>query len=153
MKKRRQDVIRNLIDKYEISTQEELCDLLTEAGYKVTQATVSRDIREMKIIKLVLADGRQIYGIPASEMARDRKPEKSDRIMREIVVSIDYANNIVVIKADAGMGPAVGATIDAMEFPEMLGSIAGDDTLMCVMRSEEAAADLTKMIKKMILEY
>ncbi len=154
MKKQRHNVILNLIDKYDIGTQEDLCAMLLEAGYDVTQATVSRDIRELKLIKVVAENGSQKYVRTTNEMAiHNRKPDKNDLLMREVVKSVDYAGNLIVIKASAGMGSAVGATIDDAILPNVLGTVAGDDTLLCVMRSEEAAAELTRQIKKMILEY
>ena len=154
MKKQRHNIILNLIDKYDIGTQEDLCRMLLEAGYDVTQATVSRDIRELKLIKIVAEDGSQKYVRTTNETAvHERKPDKNDLLMREVVKSVDYANNLVVIKASAGMGSAVGATIDESGLPDVLGTIAGDDTLLCVMRTTENAEELTKIIKKMILEY
>ena len=153
MKKNRQNAILELIDNYDIGTQEELCERLREQGFKVTQATVSRDIREMKLLKLVLSDGSQKYGNPNKGRNGGKRTEKYDIIMKEAVVSVDSAKNLLVIKAHAGMGAAVGAMIDAMKIGELVGSIAGDDTVLCVMRSDEDACALEKKIHKMILEY
>jgi transcriptional regulator of arginine metabolism len=139
MKTSRQNAILNLINSYEIGTQEELCDRLLKDGYKVTQATVSRDIREMKITKVVGENGKQKYVRILGGGLSKEKTVKHATFIKEAVLSVEYAVNIVVVKTSPGMAPAVGSSIDSTSSADMLGCIAGDDTVMCVMRSAEAA--------------
>lgn len=150
MKAARQAEILKLIREYEIGTQEELCEKLNGAGYAVTQATVSRDIRELKLTKISSEDGRQRY-VSFRESAEDME-EKFVRVFREGFVSMDRAQNILVIRTVAGMAMAVAAALDAMHFPEAAGCIAGDDTIFCAMRSEEDTGKLTEKLKNMLQE-
>lgn len=148
MKAKRQGKILELIQEYDIETQEELSSYLTEAGFQVTQATVSRDIRELKLTKVVGADGRQKY---AHSTQRDQgMADKYARVLCEGFVSMDAAGNILVIHTVSGMAPAVGAAVDAMKIREIIGSIAGDDTLMCVVRTGEDAVDIMRRLRKLI---
>lgn len=148
MKAKRQGKILELIQEYDIETQEELSSYLTKAGFQVTQATVSRDIRELKLTKVVGADGRQKY---AHSALRDQgMADKYARVLREGFVSMDAAGNILVIHTVSGMAPAVGAAVDAMKIREIIGSIAGDDTLMCVVRTGEDAVDIMRRLRKLI---
>lgn len=148
MKAKRQAKIIELIQKYDIETQEELSSLLDGAGFQVTQATVSRDIRELKLTKVVGADGRQKY---VSSAERDQgMADKYARVLREGFVSMDAAGNILVIHTVSGMASAVGAAVDAMEIREIIGSIAGDDTLMCVVRTGDDAVDIMRRLRKLV---
>lgn len=147
MKAKRQAKILELIQKYDIETQEELSSLLDGAGFQVTQATVSRDIRELKLTKVV-GDGRQKYVYSAE---RDQgMADKYARVLREGFVSMDAAGNILVIHTVSGMASAVGAAVDAMEIREIIGSIAGDDTLMCVVRTGDDAVDIMRRLRKLV---
>ena len=135
MKKSRHQKIKDLVEKYEIETQEELADKLKEAGYAVTQATVSRDIREMKLSKISMGDGRQKYAIL---MNNDHYlSDKYIRVLKDGFISMDMAQNILVVKTVSGMAMAVAAAIDAMKLKEIVGSIAGDDTIMMAVRTVE----------------
>ncbi len=135
MKKSRHQKIKELVEKYEIETQEELADKLKEAGYAVTQATVSRDIREMKLSKISMGDGRQKYAIL---MHNDHYlSDKYIRVLKDGFISMDMAQNILVVKTVSGMAMAVAAAIDAMKLKEIVGSIAGDDTIMMAVRTVE----------------
>lgn len=135
MKKSRHQKIKELVEKYEIETQEELADKLKEAGYTVTQATVSRDIREMKLSKISMGDGRQKYAIL---MHNDHYlSDKYIRVLKDGFISMDMAQNILVVKTVSGMAMAVAAAIDAMKLKEIVGSIAGDDTIMMAVRTVE----------------
>lgn len=148
MKTKRQSKILELIQKNDIETQEELSAYLTREGFTVTQATVSRDIRELKLTKIALDNGRQRYAVLAetdSDMAR-----RLVRVLQEGFVSMDAAGNILVIKTVSGMASAVGAAVDAMRLNEVIGSIAGDDTLMCVIRSQEDAEHIMHKLRKII---
>lgn len=135
MKKSRHQKIKELVEKYEIDTQEELADKLKEAGYVVTQATVSRDIRELKLSKVPIGDGRQKYTILVH--SDHYLSDKYIRVLKDGFVSMDMAQNILVVKTVAGMAMAVAAAIDAMKLKEIVGSIAGDDTIMMAVRTVE----------------
>ena len=148
MKLERHSKIVELIGKYEIETQEELAERLKQAGYKVTQATVSRDIRELKLTKIAMDNGKQKYAVITD--ADSGMMEKYARVLREGFISMDLAKNIVVIKTVSGMAGAVCAAIDAMKFQEMVGSIAGDDTIICIIRDDEEAVKIMKKLRKMV---
>lgn len=135
MKKNRHQKIKELVEQYEIETQEELADRLKEAGYAVTQATVSRDIRELKLSKLPMGDGRQKYAVVSH--SDHYLGEKYIRVLRDGFVSMDMAQNILVVKTVSGMAMAVAAALDAMKLKEIVGSIAGDDTIMMAVRTVE----------------
>ena len=132
MKLERHSKIVELIGKYEIETQEELAEKLTQAGFNVTQATVSRDIRELKLTKVPGENGRQRYMV--LESPRGTSASKYIRILKDGFVSMDMAQNILVIKTVSGMAMAVAAALDAIKFHEVVGCIAGDDTIMLVVR-------------------
>jgi transcriptional regulator of arginine metabolism len=148
MKTKRQSKILELIKKYEIETQEELLAYLEKEGYAATQATVSRDIRELKLTKVAMNSGRQKY-IVLNE-AKEEMTEKFVRVLREGYLSMDMAQNILVIRTVSGMASAVCAAIDAMQIPGIVGSIAGDDTIMCAVRSMEETADIMAHLRKII---
>ena len=135
MKVSRHAKIIELISQYDIETQEELAEYLNNAGFKVTQATVSRDIRDLKLTKLSVNGGRQKYIVHRQE--DDGMNEKYIRVLRDGFVSMDMAQNILVIKTVAGMAMAVAAAVDAMKWNEVVGCIAGDDTIMCAIRTVE----------------
>ncbi|MBE5869258.1 MAG: arginine repressor [Lachnospiraceae bacterium] len=149
MKKRRQGKIIEIIETYEVGTQEELAGYLKEAGLDVTQATVSRDIREMKLTKVSLGDGRQKY--VALRQDDLHMEDKYIRVLRDGFVSMDKAQNILVIKTVAGMAMAVAAAIDALKFHEVVGCIAGDDTIMVAVRTVEDTDRLMERIHAMVL--
>ena len=148
MKTKRQTKILELIQKHDIETQEELSAYLTKDGYQVTQATVSRDIRELKLTKIAMDNGRQRYAVLSD--ADTGMAERLVRVLREGFVSMDYAGNILVIKTVSGMASAVGAAVDAIKLSEIIGSIAGDDTLMCVIRTEEDAVNIMNKLRKIV---
>ena len=152
MKTSRQNAILDLIDSVDIATQEELCDKLLEAGFKVTQATVSRDIRELNLTKTFGEDGRQKYVRYVGGNKPAIKGTNQNALIKLSVLSVDSARNVIVVKTRVGMASAIGNAVDAMNIPEMLGSIAGDDTLMCVMRTDNDALELVKKIKKALTE-
>lgn len=148
MKSKRHAKILEIIGKNDIETQEELSDYLEKEGYHVTQATVSRDIRELKLTKVAMNNGRQKYAV-LSEKAKDLQ-DKYNRIFQNGFVSMDMAQNILVVKTVAGMAMAVAAALDAMECHEIVGSIAGDDTVMCAVRSVEDTAALMERLRKIV---
>lgn len=148
MKIERQAKILELIVKNEIGTQEELTARLEEAGFNATQATVSRDIREMKLTKV--ADGAGKLRYVAFKTTEDDMNEKYIRIFLDGFVSMDNAQNILVIKTVSGMAMAVAAALDHMDFAEIVGSIAGDDTIMCAVRSIDDTVVLMGKLKRII---
>ena len=137
MKINRHAKILDLISRDDIETQEELAEKLNAEGFPVTQATVSRDIREMKLTKVTNDRGRQVYKV--MQGTETGMNEKYLRILRDGFVAMDMAQNILVVKTVAGMAMAVAAALDAMKWPEILGCIAGDDTIMCACKSSELA--------------
>lgn len=149
MKSNRQKKILELISEKSIETQEQLLQELLDCGYKSTQATVSRDIKELRIVKTLDGFGSYRYSV-----SHKRENEKFDNrfrvIFRECVTSINYAQNIVVIKTMPGLGAAAGANIDALHMPSVIGSLSGDDTTLVVMRDTESAMDFCDEIRKMI---
>ena len=148
MKVDRHAKIVELIGKYEIETQEELAEYLTKAGYQVTQATVSRDIRELKLMKISENGERQRYVVFQNK--EGWKSEKYIRVLRDGFVSMDMAQNILVIKTVSGMAMAVAAALDAIHFHEIVGCIAGDDTIMCAVRSVDDTILVMDKLRKLI---
>lgn len=148
MKSKRHVKILELIRKYEIETQEELCEKLNWEGYPVTQATVSRDIRELKLTKISTDQGKQKY-TSLTEKSGDME-DKFIRIFKDGFVSMDMAQNILVIKTVSGMAMALAAALDAMNFHEIVGSIAGDDTIMCAVRTTQDTERLMKQLRKLM---
>ena len=149
MKVNRHAKIVELVGKYHIETQEELAERLKNEGFQITQATVSRDIRDLKLTKVPTDDGRQKYAVlKATENALK---EKYVRILKDGFVSMDMAQNILVIKTESGMAMAVAAALDEMRWNEIVGCIAGDDTIMCAIRSVEETSAVMEKIRKIVL--
>ena len=147
MKLERHSKIVELIGKYEIETQEELAERLKQAGYKVTQATVSRDIRELKLTKVQSENGRQRYMVVQNQTAFS---DKYIRILKDGYVSMDMAQNILVIKTVSGMAMAVAEALDVIGFHEIVGCVAGDNTIMCAVRTVDDTIILMDKLKKII---
>lgn len=148
MKYNRHAKILDIIENYVIETQDDLADKLRELGMDVTQATISRDIKELRLVKVLTPDGKYRYSAMNSDAG-----SVNDRllvIIKEAYVSCDYANNILVIKTLPGMAQAVGATLDALGWNDIVGTIAGDDTVMVVCRAEKIAEDLMDKITRMV---
>lgn len=148
MKISRQSKIIELINKYDIETQEELADLLMKDGYNVTQATVSRDIRELKLTKVAMDGGKQKYIV--LQKTEPGMSEKYARVLKDGFVSMDNAQNIMVVKTVPGMAMAVAAALDALQFSSIVGCIAGDDTIMCAIRSVEETFSVMEKLNKLI---
>lgn len=141
MKFQRQAKILDLIEQHEIETQEELSDLLKKQGYNTTQATVSRDIKELRLIKQLGQDtGKYRYAVAAGE-AENTFNTRLRNIFRECVTEIRSAQNMVVIKTLPGLGQAAAMAIDAMRVQEIVGTLGGDDTVFIVMQDNESAGD------------
>ena len=137
-----------LISKFEIETQDELIERLRECGFEVTQATISRDIRELKISKMTTGKGTYRYVLPKQNTMVPNM--KFNSALIDALISIDYACNIIVLKTHAGLANALAVGIDAMHLEEILGCVAGDDTILMVSRSEEAAHRIANRIREMV---
>ncbi|NLO10669.1 MAG: arginine repressor [Clostridiales bacterium] len=148
MKLSRQSKILELINKYDIETQEDLAEGLMKEGYNVTQATVSRDIRELKLTKVALDDGRQKY--ITIQKTEPGMSEKYTRVLRDGFVSMDMAQNILVIKTVSGMAMAVAAALDALQINSIVGCIAGDDTILCAIRTAQETVTVMEKLNKII---
>lgn len=143
MKGKRQEAILGLVKKYEIETQEELAEKLGKAGFAVTQATISRDIRELKLTK-IQRGAKQVYA-----SLTENKYSNSNKyidILKHSFVSVDMAQNILVIKTASGTAMAVATALDSLHWDEIVGSIAGDDTVMCAIRTVE---DTKKLVQRL----
>lgn len=150
MKKTRQRKILEIIRKNDVETQEDLAKLLQAEGITVTQATVSRDIRELKLFKAPAENGGQKY--VAQEPGEDLEPIENRyiRVLHDAFVSAEAAQNILVLKTVSGMAMAAAAALDAMEFDEVVGCIAGDDTIFVAVKTAEEAQGLADKIHKMV---
>jgi len=148
MKIGRQSKITELINKNSIETQEELAELLTEAGYNVTQATISRDIRELKLTKIAVDDGKQKYIVLNN--TETGLSEKYIRVLKDGFLSMDMAQNIMIVKTVSGMAMAVAAALDALHIHGIMGCIAGDDTVMCVIKTTEETVAVMEKLNKLI---
>ncbi len=149
MKFQRQTKILELIEKEPLETQEELSARLREAGFDTTQATVSRDIKELRLIKVMTADGSYRYATAASEQEGGMQT-RVRRIFRESVTSVATAQNMVVIKTLPGLANAAGYAIDAMRDPTVVGTLAGDDTVFCVMKDNASAEAFRENAMKLL---
>jgi transcriptional regulator of arginine metabolism len=149
MKAKRHEKILELIEQHEIETQEELLQNLNRNGFTVTQATVSRDIRELKLIKVQNGSSGYKYSVNTAGKRVDMS-FKFHAVFSESVNSIDHAENIVVIHCYVGMANAACAALDSIRWQDVVGTIAGDDTILCVMRDKTAAAAFAQQLRKLI---
>ncbi|MBR6102777.1 MAG: arginine repressor [Ruminococcus sp.] len=150
MKNKRQELIIRLVSENEISTQDELQRLLKENGCDVTQATVSRDINELSLIKVCTESGKYRYSVPNLGRFSSGGNIAALSIITEGVISVDHAVNTVVVKCHIGMAQAVCAKLDRAEIENVVGTIAGDDTIFMLMRTERDAARLVKELETVI---
>jgi transcriptional regulator of arginine metabolism len=148
MKGQRHVKIREIITGHEIETQDELVDSLQSAGFNVTQATVSRDIKELHLIKVPLDDGRYKYSMPADQ--RFNPMQRLRRALSDHFVSIDYADNLVVLKCLPGTANTICALLDNLEWSEIMGTIGGDDTILIICRSKEQSGSLINQIMSLL---
>ena len=148
MKRLRQEKMLELISKYEIDTQDELIERLRESGFEVTQATISRDIRELNISKMTTGKGTYRYVLPKQTAPASNM--KFNSALIDALISVDYACNIVVLKTHAGLANAVAVGLDSMHLENILGCVAGDDTIMLVSRSEESAKLISDRFQGMV---
>ncbi len=149
MKVERHEKIIELIRRYEIETQEELAQKLNESGFKVTQATVSRDIKELKLFKVPAGDGRQKYALFLQEESEELDA-KYVRVFKDGYLSMAMAQNILVLKTVPGMAMAVAAALDKFQFPEVVGCIAGDDVIMCAIHNVDETLLVMEKLRKLI---
>ena len=147
MKVRRQEAILELVKKYEIETQEELAEKLGKAGFAVTQATISRDIRELKLTK-IQHGAKQIYA--ALTENKFSNSNKYIDILKHSFVSVDMAQNILVVKTASGTAMALATALDSLHWDEIVGTIAGDDTVMCAIRTVEDTRKLMKRLEDIL---
>ena len=148
MKTKRQRKIIELITNYDIETKEELAAKLVENGFNVTQATISRDIRELNLTKIATKGGKQKYAVQSSSDIVSNS--KYMRVLNDGIITMDTAGNILVVKTVSGMAMAVAAALDAMQIKEILGCIAGDDTIMCVVKHAEETDRVKEHIESFI---
>ncbi|MDY5578074.1 MAG: arginine repressor [Lachnospiraceae bacterium] len=148
MKEQRHRKILELIGKYKIATQEELADRLIDNGYIVTQATVSRDIRELGLAKVTLENGTQRY--VAAQTTEAVMNKKLYRILKDGFLSMDMAQNLLVIKTVSGMAMAVAVALDALKWHEIVGCIAGDDTIFCAVRNMDEAYEVMNKLREIL---
>ncbi|MBE6853054.1 MAG: arginine repressor [Ruminococcus sp.] len=145
MKAKRQRKILEIINSRAVETQEELLNALSEEGFTVAQPTVSRDIQELRLIKASVSEGKYKYVQSGNDEAR------FSNLLLQTIISVDYAINMVVVKCHTGMAQAACAMIDSMDYPQILGTIAGDDTIFILLKNEENARKLMLSIKKLIV--
>ena len=150
MKKERQEKIREIVETYKINTQDELIRRLKENGFSATQATMSRDIKELKLAKISDGQNGYYYVFPNSISANDIN--KLNASLMHLIISVNCANNIVVIKTHAGMAQAVATGIDNIQSEDILGCVAGDDTIFIVVTNSDIAESMVTKIKDIITE-
>ncbi len=149
MKSERQAEILKIIQAGDIETQEQLLLELEEHGFRATQATISRDIKELRLVKELTSRGGYRYAV-SEQRSAGTTDARLRNILREGVISVDYAHNIVVIRAMVGTASAVLAALDSMEIPQMLGSLAGDDTGILIMRDTAAAEEFSREVHQLL---
>lgn len=145
MKNARQKKILELIEKYDIDTQETLIERLSEVGVTVTQTTVSRDIKELKLVKGMTARGTYKYIVP--EVKRDNNAPILNSALTDAVIKIEAARNIVVVKTFPGMANALAVCVDSLEQDHIVGSVAGDDTILLVIKDDDMAKSVEEKLK------
>jgi len=151
MKIRRQKKIIEIIDKQIISTQDELADALRAAGYNVTQATISRDIKELRLVKVATGESDYRYGLP-KEQEYVKNEERLSRLMNELVVSVAANENIIVLHTYPGNAATIASLIDGSNWPEIIGTVAGDDTVLLIIKSLhelQPRPDVARMLHKL----
>ena len=144
MKAERHKKILEIINKQVVETQEELADCLQQQGFKITQATASRDIKELRLVKVATGDNRYRYAVQGEKMFMGGQT-KTRRIFKDSVVALDYSENLIVVKTSPGAAQSVGLVIDNEGFREIIGTVAGDDTIIVVVKPKSA---VEKIIKK-----
>lgn len=149
MKVRRQMKIMELISSRPIETQEELATILSQSGFEVTQATVSRDVKELRLVKVPLGENRYGYALPP-DMPKGSIDPRLRRIFRESVISMDYSENLIVIKTLPGSAQGVAYAVDNMDWEEILGSLAGDDTILVIAKHKDQVTKVMERFEKFL---
>ncbi|HSJ63119.1 MAG TPA: arginine repressor [Gemmatimonadaceae bacterium] len=144
----RHAVIRDLIARYEVASQEELRQLLVKRGLDVTQSTLSRDLRELRLARIPGPDGTARYAEPEGPLEESRTPAL-ESLLPQLFVSVDGVSELILLRTLPGGAQAIAEAIDNREWPELLGTIAGDDTILMICRSAQARAKVTKRIREM----
>lgn len=150
MKNQRHQKILELINAYPIERQEDLLTRLRESGFEVTQATVSRDIRQLRLVKAATGDGHYRYTTPAGQHGQGDKPSRFETIFGESAIQIESAGHIVMVKCHSGMASAACEVFDLVTWEDVVGSLAGENTFIILMRSEEAAGRLVVELSKYV---
>lgn len=150
MKDNRHSKILELVASHDIETQEELASLLKEYGLKVTQATVSRDIRELNLTKVTGENGKQKYIVLGKPASDGDIISRYARLLQEAIISADTAKNLLILRTNPGMASAVGAAIDALHLTALVGSLAGDDTVFCAFKEDEDAVAANEELEEKI---
>lgn len=148
MKTKRHLKIREIITNNNIDTQEELVDLLKDSGFNVTQATVSRDIKELHLVKVPLEDGKYKYSLPADQ--RHNPLQKLKRTLRDSFIGIDSTDNLIVLKTLPGNANSIGVIIDNLGWPEIMGNISGDDTCLLICRTKSGSKEISKKLLELL---
>ena len=149
MKARRQMKILEIIRERPVETQEELARELRKLGISVTQATISRDIKDLNLIKVPTGDGRQRYAFPQDQVMAAHT-ERLRRVLRESVLDLDVSENLIVVKCLSGAAPAVGEALDNLRWQEIVGTVAGDNTVLVVVRGRERAQSVMERLRQLI---
>lgn len=149
MKARRQMKILEIIRSEVVQTQEELAEKLAREGMEVTQATVSRDIKELQLIKVPNGDGRYRYAIPNGQSPR-KQTERLKRIFKDAVLGINTSENLIVVKTLSGTAPGVGEAIDTLDWPEIVGTVAGDNTVLVVAKDRQTVPSILEKLKNLL---
>ena len=150
LKSKRQAEILRIIGEQDIETQEQILDRLRKCGIRATQATISRDIKELNLVKQPGQGGSYPYVASAAQPAKQALAGRLHNIFKEGVISCDVAQNIVVVKTMPGLASAAGAALDGMDLDGLVGSLAGDDTVILIMRTNQVAEELTRAIESML---
>lgn len=146
MKTKRQMKILEIISRRPVFTQEELAEALRQEGINVTQATISRDIKELNLVKVPCGDGRAKYGLPSGNPGKIIL-DKLKRLLADCCLSIDASGNLIVVKTISGTAPGVGEALDELRMPEILGTVAGDNTVLVVARSPDKVGYIVSKLK------
>lgn len=149
MKTFRHQKIREIIENRVVQTQEELADMLRNEGIDVTQATVSRDIKELMLIKIPSGDGNYKYGFPPDQNVI-YSPSRMERLFRDSVTGIDFSENLIIIRSLPGTAQYIASTVDNAHWPEILGTVAGDDTVLVIVKPKEMVQDVMSRFKNLI---
>lgn len=150
MKTVRQVAILDIIEKQEIETQEELASALNARGIRVTQATVSRDIKELRLLKVLTPSGKYKYA--TGDQADNNLTDRFIRMLAESLLSVSSANNLIVVKTLSGSANVAAEALDSMHWPEVLGTLAGDNTVLLIIRSNEETITVTSRIREMMMK-